>query len=159
MDLEHGLLRVTQTIGDQSLMYVVTPEGAWRLDGASVTDLAGPQAASLRERQERALVSVLRELARGTTGALRLGENGRLELVGPRGLWCWILPDDEGRPLRLGYQLEGEPRESVYLYSDWAEEQGLSYPRYVHQLDRGTEIETTSFEIEPGFAEGLFERR
>jgi hypothetical protein len=159
MDLEHGLLRVTQTIGDQSLMYVVTPESAWRLDGASVTDLAGPQAASLRERQERALVSVLRELARGTTGALRLGENGRLELVGPRGLWCWILPDDEGRPLRLGYQLEGEPRESVYLYSDWAEEQGLSYPRYVHQLDRGTEIETTSFEIEPGFAEGLFERR
>ena len=44
-------------------------------------------------------------------------------------------------------------------HPDWAEEQGLSYPRYTHQLDRGTEIETTSFEVEPEFPTGLFERR
>ena len=158
MDLERQLLRVVQTIGEESVTYVVAPASAWRLDGANVVDLPEPFAANLRRRQARTLVNVLHELARGTTRALRVGENGRLEIVGSDGLWCWILPDDEGRPLRLGYQLEGERLESVYLYSDWAEVQGISYPRYTHQLDRGTEIETTSFEVEPEFAAGLFER-
>jgi hypothetical protein len=148
---------VVQTTGAQSVIYVITPSSGFVRTETTTSDLPEEQVRTLRARQERSLYSVVRELARDERFAADAGADGRILVSCDGAPWCWIELDAEGRPAKLGYDEAGVPA-STYEYSAWTEAKGFPYAGRTLQVERATELRASSFEANPTFEEGLFER-
>ena len=151
IDFAHERFVLAQAIGTQETMVVVSASQAWSLGGIDKPELSAEQARKLRSRQERTLFALLRRLAQPNRGGLGLRLEGERLLVNDAGReLCWLEWTAQGLPLRLGYQLDGEPKESLYEFQDWNLGASLPYPLRTLQLDRNAVVEMRS--VEPGAA-------
>jgi hypothetical protein len=156
-DLEQRRTWVKQTTADKRVVeYILDADGGWMREGDNVRDLPEMQAQALRERQDRSLFQTLRDLAVGQDRTAFLDAQTRLWVLNPRGVQCWIEIGEDGKPARLGYTLPNEKLETVYEYPQWAEAGGFAYPGIVKQLERGSQLETKVFEVEPKVDARLF---
>lgn len=115
---------------------VATPTGGWLSTMRSVYDLPEARHARVLRHESRALDQVLHELVCNPSLEVRLGREGRLEVVEGEALRCWIEIADSGLPSALGFDDDGDDPGRM-AYSDWREEQGYRWPgSVVSETDR-----------------------
>jgi hypothetical protein len=117
-DLAGERLRLEQTRDGATTAQVVTAEGSWSLDGETVQQLSFEIFDRAHHREERLLIRVLRDLARGRTYA-RAGRGGALEIMRAGAPLCRLELGEDGLPLRSIVPGGPGERDLVTSFGDW----------------------------------------
>jgi predicted Zn-dependent peptidase len=144
-DLVRGYSRIEQDDNGVPATIGVTPTGGWSRTMRSVYDLPSGRHDRLVRRERRQLSQVLHELACNPALEVRLGFEGRLEVLADEDTLCWLEVGDDGRPIRLGYDDQSDDP-GLFAYSDWRSEQGYLWPANIVQVTDSTLYRCTRFE-------------
>jgi predicted Zn-dependent peptidase len=123
---------------------VCTPTGGWLGTMRSVYDLPEGRHARILRHDSRALEQMLHELACNPALEVRLGREGRLEVLEGDAVRCWIEVADTALPSGLGFDDDSDDPGRM-AYSDWRQEQGYAWPGSVTSEPDGTHFRWTRF--------------
>lgn len=154
-DLEGGRLLLDSRNGELASTIVLRPDRGWMRTRERLVQLSGDQHALFLLREQRQLFAVLRALAVDEDLRVDLDDAGRLLVGPPDELLCWIELDEDGAPLRLGYDESTGAR--TYRYGDWRETGGLRWPAKVRGLENGSLFEWLEFDPDTAIDAAVFE--
>jgi hypothetical protein len=157
-DVAGARLWQEQTRASGTDVTVLDPTGVTTFHGATAQTQPGPMHARLVRRSACHLYQLLHDLALEDERAVRVADDGALEVLAPDGLLCWLELDAASKPKRLGWPADTSGPGGVFVYTDWKEFAGFPYPATIEQPEAGVRTTTAKLEIGVALDEALFRR-